>query len=253
MLGNLDGFTDAERVEAADMPELERWVLHRLHELDTLIRRRSAEFDFNPVFRELYQFCIVDLSAFYFDIRKDALYCDGADDLRRRAARTVLDHIFNRLTVWLAPVLSFTSEEVWQSRYGADVKSVHREVWPETPAGWQDDALAAKWAKIREVRSVVTAAIEIQRREKVIGSSLQANAAVTVADQAALDAFEGLDAAEIFITSDATLSLGAEASAEITVAGGAKCERCWVVKPEVAEHGELCNRCDSAVQAHDAV
>jgi len=252
MLGNLDGFTDAERVEAADMPELERWVLHRLHELDTLIRRRSAEFDFNPVFRELYQFCIVDLSAFYFDIRKDALYCDGADDLRRRAARTVLDHIFNRLTVWLAPVLSFTSEEVWQSRYGADVKSVHREVWPETPAGWQDDALAAKWAKIREVRSVVTAAIEIQRREKVIGSSLQANAAVTVADQAALDAFEGLDAAEIFITSDATLSLGAEASAEITVAGGAKCERCWVVKPEVTEHGELCNRCESAVQAHDA-
>jgi isoleucyl-tRNA synthetase len=252
LLGNLQGFTAEERLPKDEMPELERWVLHRLGELDTLIRDRANHYDFNPIFRELYQFCITDLSVFYFDIRKDALYCDDANDVRRRAVRTVLDEIFNRLVLWFAPVLAFTSEEVWLSRHGDDALSVHRQVWPETPADWQDDALAAKWAKIREVRGTVTAAIELMRRDKVIGSSLQADASVTVSSQDELDAFKGLDAAEIFITSSATLSVGASADAVITVADGEKCERCWVVKPEVAEHGELCNRCDSAVSAQDA-
>lgn len=251
LLGNLQGFSEEERLDAADMPELERWVLHRLSELDTLIRDRANNYDFNPIFRELYQFCITDLSVFYFDIRKDALYCDNPSDVRRRAARTVLDEVFNRLVVWFAPILAFTSEEVWLSRHGDDAQSVHRQLWPDTPAVWRDDALAAKWAKIREVRSTVTAAIELMRRNKEIGSSLQANATVTVASQDALDAFEGLDAAEIFITSDATLELGSEEAAVITVAEGEKCERCWVVKPEVVTHGELCNRCDSAVSSFD--
>jgi len=252
MLGNLAGFSEEERLAPSEMPELERWVLHRLSELDTLIRSRASEFDFNPVFRELYQFCIVDLSAFFFDIRKDALYCDGASDTRRRAARTVLDEVFKRLVVWFAPVLSFTSEEVWQNRYGADAPSVHREIWPETPAEWLNDELAAKWALIREVRSTVTSAIELLRRDKVIGSSLQANAVITVASHNSLNAFDGLDPAEIFITSEATLILGEENKADIAVAEGEKCERCWVVKPEVSQHGELCNRCDSAVSAFDA-
>ncbi|PCI62590.1 MAG: isoleucine--tRNA ligase [Kordiimonadales bacterium] len=252
MLGNLQGFTEEERVPVSDMPELERWVLHRLSEMDTLIRNRASEFDFNPVFRELYQFCIVDLSAFFFDIRKDALYCDDAGGTRRKAARTVIDEVFKRLVLWFAPVLSFTSEEVWQNRYGEEAISVHRELWPETPTDWRDDALADKWAKIREVRSTVNAAIEVLRRDKVIGSSLQADAAVTVTDQASLDAFAGLDAAEIFITSGATLAVGDETAAIISVADGDKCERCWVVKPEVTEHGDLCVRCSDAVASHDA-
>ncbi len=251
MLGNLQGFSENERVSVDEMPELERWVLHRLSQIDALIRDRASEFDFNPVFRELYQFCILDLSAFFFDIRKDALYCDDTSGARRKATRTVLDEVFKRLVLWFAPVLSFTSEEVWQNRYGADARSVHREVWPETPTNWRDDALAEKWSKIREVRGIVTSAIEDLRRDKVIGSSLQANADVTVSSQAVLDAFEGLDPAEIFITSDATLSLGDGDSAEITVAAGEKCERCWTVKPEVTTNGDLCNRCDSVVKAYD--
>ena len=173
-------------------------------------------------------------------------------DVRRRAARTVLDEVFNRLVLWFAPILAFTSEEVWLSRHGQDAKSVHRQQWLDTPADWRDDALADKWAKIREVRGTVTAAIELMRRDKVIGSSLQANASVTIADQAALDAFNSLDAAEIFITSEATLSLGEITEANITVAEGDKCERCWVVSPEVSENGDLCNRCSDAVAKHDA-
>ncbi|WP_262694204.1 isoleucine--tRNA ligase [Kordiimonas aquimaris] len=251
LLGNLEGYTASEAVDASDMPELEQWVLHRLHTLDTLIRDKANTFDFNPVFRELYQFCIMDLSVFYFDIRKDALYCDNPNDIRRRAARTVLDAVFNRLVLWFAPVLSFTTEEVWQSRFGADSQSVHRQVWPETPADWQNDALATKWAKIREVRSEVTSAIEVMRRDKVIGSSLQASAVVTVVDQDTLDALSDLDAAEIFITSTAELKLGTETNVSVTVAEGEKCERCWIVLPEVSKNGDLCNRCTDAVDAHD--
>ena len=252
MLGNLHGFSEEEKLPASEMPELDRFMLHRLSELDTFLHERASEYDFNPVFRELYQFCIVELSAFYFDIRKDALYCDRPDDIRRRAVRTVLDAVFNRLVLWLAPILSFTSEEVWQARFGADAPSVHRQVWPETPAEWRDDALAEKWAKIRNARSVVTAAIEVQRRDKVIGSSLQASVAVTLTDQATIDAFGGLDAAEIFITSGASITLGDEDKAEVSVAEGEKCERCWVVSHEVTKNGCLCDRCQDAVAAHDA-
>lgn len=251
LLGNLEGFTEDEKLPIAEMPELEQWVLHRLKELDGIIRARASTFDFNPVFRELYQFCIMDLSVFYFDIRKDSLYCDDANSTRRRAVRTVLDAVFNRLVLWFAPVLSFTAEEVWQSRFGTDTDSVHRQVWPETPDNWQNDALAAKWAKIRGVRSTVTAAIELMRRDKVVGSSLQASASVTVKDQGTLDAFAGLDAAEIFITSSATMEIGPIEEVVTSVATGEKCERCWVVLPEVSKNGDLCNRCNDAVSAHD--
>ncbi|MBL4837172.1 MAG: isoleucine--tRNA ligase [Kordiimonadaceae bacterium] len=252
LLGNLEGFSPEERLPEAEMPELEQWILHRLSELDEMMRSKSNTYDFNPVFRDLYQFCIMDLSVFYFDIRKDALYCDDPSDPRRRAARTVLDAVFNRLVLWFAPILAFTAEEVWLSRNGQDAESVHRQVWPETPDTWRNEALAEKWAKIRDVRGTVNAAIELLRRDKTIGSSLQANAAVTVADQAVLDAFKGQDAAEIFITSGASLTLGSAQKAVITVAAGDKCERCWVVSPEVVTHGDLCNRCESAVANHDA-
>ena len=264
MLGNLHGFSADESLPVGDMPELDRLMMHRLAELDSFIRERAAEYDFNPVFRELYQFCIMELSAFYFDVRKDALYCDSPNDTRRRAVRTVLDAVFNRLVVWFAPVLSFTAEEVWQTRFGEGAKSVHREVWPETPASWRDDTLSEKWARIRKVRGVVTAALELMRREKTIGSSLQAQVSVTVSDAADAAVFEGLDLAEIFITSAATITVGDHDPAAFTrentdgvsviagVAGGDKCERCWVVSDEVTKNGELCNRCASAVAAFDS-
>lgn len=261
MLGNLHGFSEEEKLSAEDMPELDRFMLHRLAELDAFLHERAAEYDFNPVFRELYQFCIIELSAFYFDIRKDALYCDRPDDVRRRAVRTVLDAVFNRLVLWMAPILSFTAEEVWQARFGADTPSVHRQIWPETPANWRDEELAAKWAKVRKIRGVVTAALELMRRDKVIGSSLQAHVDIYVDSAADIN---DLDWAEASITSSANLHVGEAPAGAFTlegtsgvavvasVADGDKCDRCWVVSKEVTTNGDLCNRCLDAVAAHDA-
>jgi len=253
MLGNLADFDEADRLPAEEMPELEQYMLHRIHEMDVLIREKTDGFDFNPIFQALYQFCIQDLSAFFFDIRKDSLYCDAKDSTRRRAAVTVLDTLFNCLTAWFAPILSFTSEEVWLSRHGDDAESVHLRQYPEVPSTWKNDALAAKWAKINEIRSIATQAIEPMRREKIIGSSLQVSANVTVGDQGYIDALEGLDLAEILITSSGTVTLinGASLSVVGSVAEGEKCERCWVVSTEVSENGDLCHRCASAVSAFD--
>ena len=261
MLGALNDFSEADRVDPADMPELERWVLHRVAELDKVVRDGFARFDFQGVFQAVFTFATVDLSAFYFDIRKDALYCDG-DTLRRRAARTVLDILFHRLTTWLAPVLVFTMEEVWLERFPGDASSVHLVDMPETPEAWLNPELAAKWAKVRAARRVVTAALEVQRTEKVIGASLEAAPVVHVADEAQRDALESVSFEDVAITSDITVT-GDEAPAEafrmpeaqgvavvFEKAEGAKCERCWKVLPDVGthEHPGVCGRCDEAVR-----
>ena len=147
--------------------------------------------DFQHVFQTLFNFVTGDLSAFYFDVRKDALYCDAPDSLRRRACRTVLDLLFHRLVTWLAPVLVFTMEEVWLCRFPGEESSVHLQDFPETPADWRDDALAAKWAKIRTARRVVTGALEIARRDKVIGASLEAAPVLYVDDPEVAAAVRG--------------------------------------------------------------
>ena len=261
MLGALDGFDAAERVDVAEMPELERWVLHRLAELDALVREGYAAYDFQHVFQALFQFCTVDLSAFYFDVRKDALYCDAADDPRRRAARTVLDALFGRLVTWLAPILTFTMEEVWLARFPGDDSSVHLVDFPDTPASWRDAELAAKWDAIRRVRRVVTGALEVERREKRIGASLEAAPVVYVVDAAQRAALESVDFAELCITSDLELSadpapagaFGLEDVAGVAVvpqlAAGEKCARCWKILPDVGTHGhaETCERCDEVL------
>ena len=261
MLGALNDFSEADRIDPADMPELERWVLHRVAELDKVVRDGFARFDFQGVFQAVFTFATVDLSAFYFDIRKDALYCDG-DTLRRRAARSVLDILFHRLTTWLAPVLVFTMEEVWLERFPGDASSVHLVDMPETPEAWLNPELAAKWAKVRAARRVVTAALEVQRTEKVIGASLEAAPVVHVADEAQCDALESVSFEDVAITSDITVT-GDEAPAEafrmpeaqgvavvFEKAEGAKCERCWKVLPDVGthEHPGVCGRCDEAVR-----
>jgi isoleucyl-tRNA synthetase len=263
LLGNLAGFSAAERLPAAEMPELDRWVLHRLAELDALVRQACRDFDFHALFVAVYNFCIVDLSAFYFDIRKDSLYCDGVDAIRRRAVRTVLDEVFSCLTAWLAPVLCFTAEEAWLMRHGdtPEPASVHLRVFPAVPPGWRDDALAAKWERVRDIRRVVTGALEIERREKRIGASLQAHPTIYLDSAAGLD---GVNWAEVSITSDATIALGdvpAEAFRLADVPGvavlpglaaGEKCQRCWQVLPEVGtarHHADLCHRCDAVVGA----
>ena len=261
LLGALDGYTQAEAVAADEMPSLERWVLHRLAELDALVRRCCADFQFHVLFAELHTFCAVDLSAFYFDVRKDSLYCDHPDDPRRRAARTVMDHLFTCLTRWLAPFLCFTAEEAWLARHPGENGSVHLEVFPAVPAEWRDEALGARWEKVRQIRSAVTATLEPERAAKRIGSGLQAHPVVLL-DRRWLGVLDGLDFAEICITSEITLRHVAEGEvppsplhdiAGVAVlfqaATGEKCERCWKVLPEVGGHGHagLCGRCADAV------
>ncbi len=253
MLGNLNDFDESERLSVDEMPELEQYMLHRLYELDAKVKKHTSEFDLTPLFQELYHFCIQDMSAFYFDIRKDSLYCDAKSDIRRRAARTVLDELFKCMTTWFAPILAFTCEEVWVSRYGDDAASVHLQQFKDIPANWQNSELVAKWDKIKEMRNEVTGAIEPYRRDKTIGSSLQAHVSVAVPDQSYVDVVEGLDLMEIFITSGATISVaGNKIEVSVAVAEGEKCDRCWMVLPEVADNGDLCNRCTDAVKSYDA-
>ncbi len=259
-LGSLAGFEPGEAVAADEMPELERWVLHRLTQMDALVRNSLEKYDYQRMFRELHDFCAKDLSAFYFDIRKDAIYCDKPDSLRRRAARTVLDKVFTCLTTWLAPVLCFTAEEAWLTRHGKEAGSVHLQTFPDIPADWSDEALAARWAVVRQVRSVITGALEIERAENRIGSSLEAKPVVYLSADIA-ETVKGIDFAEVAITSAVELVAGdvpQDAFTEAEVAGvgvkpakadGEKCDRCWQILPEVAvfKNGKLCNRCADAV------
>ncbi|MGY8986254.1 MAG: isoleucine--tRNA ligase [Sphingomonadales bacterium] len=253
MLGNLEGFEPSERLEVSKMPELEKYILHKLYNLGKLIEKKANDFDFNPIFKALSQFCIQDLSQFYFDIRKDSLYCDTKNSVRRRAARTVLDELFNCLTKWFAPILVFTAEEVWQSRMGEDGGSIHLQQFLNLPDEWLNTALENKWGKVREMRSAVNAAIELMRREKIVGSNLQAEVKLSVASQDYLDALEGVDAAEMFITSSAQVLLDEtldEFKAIVVVASGEKCARCWIISKEVGTHKvhkDVCLRCAGAV------
>jgi len=245
LLGNLHDFDESERVALKDMPELERWVLHRLTELDATVRQAYNDFDFRLIFSQLFNFCTLDLSALYFDIRKDSLYCDRPDNLTRRACRTVLDHLYNALITWFAPILSFTAEEAWLVRNPDLENSVHLQTFPDIPAEWRDDALAAKWSTVRRLRRVVTGALEVERREKRIGSSLEAAPIVYVQDSAYLTAMGGLDLAEIVITSQADLVEGpapedaftledVDSVAVVTkLAQGKKCQRSWKILPDV--------------------
>jgi isoleucyl-tRNA synthetase len=265
LLGNLDGFTEAERLPADQMPELERFILHRLAELDAHVRRCCAEYDFHAMFTQLHNFCAVELSSFYFDIRKDTVYCDRDDSVERRAARTVLDTLFSCLTAWLAPVICFTAEEAWQTRFPDENDSVHLRQFPDVPADWRDDALAAKWRRVRQLRRVVTGALEKARAEKTIGASLEA-APVIFADAAWDDLRESVDWADICITSAISFAPEGDATGHagetftlpdvvgVTVgfarAEGEKCARCWKVLPEVgsiAGAEEVCGRCADAV------
>ncbi len=261
LLGNLNGFEDQERLDFAQMPELERWVLHRLWDMDRKVREACSTYQFHALFSEINQFCTVDLSAFYFDIRKDTLYCERLDSTLRRAARTVLDEVFNRLSAWLAPFLCFTAEEAWLTRFPSEDGSVHLRLFPDTPGEWRNDALAARWLRVRELRRVVTGALEIERASKRIGSSLQAAPLVYVTHEYA-EALRGLDLAEIVITSGARLIEGEMPKDAVCIedvpgvgvvsapAAGEKCVRCWKMTEDVGTHRDhpmLCARCADVV------
>jgi len=278
MLGNLAHFRDEDRVAYADMPGLERYILHRLSELDEGVRKNYAEFDFKRIFATLNHFMTVDLSAFYFDIRKDALYCEPMSSVTRKACLTVIEEVFRSTVIWLAPMLCFTAEEAYLSRYGgqmsddggqttddrsptSDIRhltsrrpmSVHLESFPEIPPAWRDDTLARVWGDIRRVRRVVTGALEIERADKRIGSSLEAAPAIYISDPALLRTVATelagehgeIGMAEIAITSGATVTPGDGPAAafrlddvpgvavEFRRAGGIKCARSWRIQPDV--------------------
>ncbi|AQS42223.1 MAG: Isoleucine--tRNA ligase [Candidatus Tokpelaia hoelldobleri] len=204
MLGTL-AHDEGETLPLDDMPELEKFMLHRLHELDGQIRADYDRFDFKRIIRALLDFAIIDLSAFYFDIRKDALYCDAPSSIKRRAALQTVREIFKRFVTWLAPMLPFTTEEAWLE-FKADARSIHLEQFFAAPAEWRDEALAARWHKIRQVRRAVTGALEVERAAKRIGSSLEAAPVVGITDPALLEAVTGMDMAEICITSDIAIT-----------------------------------------------
>jgi len=243
LLGALDGFGEAERQEA-NLPPLERYVLSELDYLDRKLRKAVEEFDFNTYVRALTDFCNEDLSAFYFDIRKDCLYCDDPQSHERRSCRSVLDILFNALVRWTAPVLVFTAEEVWKTRH-PEAGSVHLLEWPEI-GRWADDDLGMQWRALRDLRSQVLEAIEPLRREKVIGSGLEAQ--VRIPAQAAEGTTPG-KLSELFISSTVTLTDDDAITIERTTHH--KCGRCWRHLPEVEEDGDLCSRCDQVVSGMD--
>jgi isoleucyl-tRNA synthetase len=267
MLGNLVHFRDEDRVAVDKMPELERLMLHRLAELDTQVRQAYEEFDYKRIFAALNQFMTVDLSAFYFDIRKDALYCDPYSSATRKAALTVLDYLFRCTVSWLAPMLCFTAEEAWLARY-PDESSVHLETFPTVLTAWRDDALAEKWRRIRTVRRVVTGALEVERANKRIGSSLEAAPIVYVSDEDLFAALVDVDLAEVSITSGATLVEGdgpVEAFRLADVGGvavvprpaeGRKCARSWKILTSVGsdpQYPDVSPRDAQALREWDAM
>ncbi len=236
LLGALDGFADGERLPVGEWPELERYMLHLTHALDAQLKRAVEAFDFNGYVRLLTDFANEDLSAFFFDIRKDSLYCDAPGDTKRRAYRTMLDVLFHAMVRWAAPVLVFTAEEVWQARFPDEEGSVHLLEWPELPAEAGED-VAPRWAEVRALRERVTEAIEPLRREKTVRSSLEAE--VTVPDLP-------LDAdllAEAFIVA----KVSPAETLDVTRTDYRKCGRCWRHLPEVDADDALCARCEDVV------
>jgi isoleucyl-tRNA synthetase len=247
LLGALSDFSEEERLPVAQMPELERYMLHLLAKLDADLRSvvdKAADsenwLEFSRYTRALMDFANSDLSAFFFDIRKDCLYCDAKSDPKRRAYRTVLDTLFHALVRYAAPIIPFTAEEVWQSRYPNPEESVHFLEWPEVDAAWLDQGLDDKWAEIRNQRDQVNEAIEPLRREKIIRSSLEAD--VTMGQLVASD---GVNFAEIAIV--ARIETGKGDGIIVQPSEWHKCGRCWRLLPEVQEDGTLCQRCDEVL------
>ena len=262
LLGNLNNFSEQEQVSATELPELEQWILHRLSELNRILEKSIRDYTFHTFYSALHNFCSTDLSAFYFDVRKDALYCDSIHSVRRRAARSVLNHLFEILTAWLAPALPFTAEEAWLSRYPSGDGSVHLRLFPTIPETWCQPEVAQKWERIRDLRRVVTGALEVERAEKRIGSSLEASVIVYLADESDAQLVKTINLAELSIASEVSslhknppaeafmLSDVKGVGAVVIEPEGSRCVRCWQYLPSVGvdtNNQDLCERCVLAV------
>jgi isoleucyl-tRNA synthetase len=262
LLSNLYDFDPGkDRVPYEQLPELDRWALHRLSELIPRVRKSYDEFEFHTIFHALNNFCSVDLSSVYLDILKDRLYTFRADSPLRRGSQTVLFEIVVAMTKLMAPVLSFTAEEIWRTlatQPGGELgaSSVHLSTFPEAQPQWQDAALAERWERLLGYRTQVQGVLEGSRRDKTIGSSLEA----TVELRADADIYEFLqpyrkDLTTFFIVSQVELIASGEARSPLAIAvtrsSFGKCERCWNYREAVgkdATHPTLCDRCVEAVQ-----
>jgi isoleucyl-tRNA synthetase len=261
LLGALEGFSDAEKVAVADMPELERYVLHLLADMDAKLKTAVNDFDFNTYVRLLTDFANNDLSDFFFDIRKDSLYCDAATSPKRMAYRTVLDILFHALVRYAAPVLVFTAEEVWQTRFPNDGESVHFLEWPEVDPNWVNNVKDDEWQVRRDARRASNFAVEQLRREKLVGSGTAANTSITISSakfdfpelseifMVAPDASEGDEKRFEWPAWKGPFSNTATPQISVSVRPTAfhKCGRCWRHLPEVTEDGTLCGRCAEVV------
>jgi isoleucyl-tRNA synthetase len=263
ILGNIHDFDPAlHTVPYGQLPEIDRWALHQLEVLKEKVRAAYGECEFHVLYHAVNAFCTVEMSAFYLDILKDRVYTNRKDSVSRRAAQTVMYEILDTLMRLLAPVLSFTTDEVWGYLPGEREASVHLADFPAMHPEWKNDELVARWERIQKVRSDVSKALEQARVAKTIGHSLDAS--VTLSGDAELMAFLGGYAdqlASIFIVSRVELaaSLPDEARSgeavaglkiAVAAAGGAKCERCWCYSEElgtVSEHPGICPRCTEAV------
>ncbi len=274
LLGAVAGFDEAERITDYDQfPPLEQFILHRLWELDAQVQTAFREYRFQDVVRPVLEFCTGDLSSLYFDVRKDSLYCDRPDSLKRRAVRTVMDEVFARLTAWLSPITPFTMDEAWSSRFpDAEAGANSARVLPTAPAQWQNDAEAARWAKVQQVRRAVNAQLEITRNNKEIGGSLDAlvKVAFSKGGESYFEAFDGLDVADVFITSQAQLRLGEPVAEDHAITDDyvptihtavvrlhtPKCARSWRRVPDVgldADYPDLSARDADAVRYLDGL
>ncbi|WP_303809765.1 isoleucine--tRNA ligase [Sandarakinorhabdus limnophila] len=246
LLGALEGWTEEERLPADQMPALERWVLHKLAVLSDELKAAAVAYDFNRYTSLITEFVQNDLSAFAMDVRKDSLYCDAPTAPARRAWRTVLDLTFHALTRWLAPVMVFTAEEVWGTRY-PDAASVHLLEWPDIDAAWQNAALEKQFTLSRKLREEVYLKLEELRRAKTVGSFLEASVTITTTHADRIAALAGLDLAELLLVADVSLTHGDTETLTVEKADLAKCARCWRLLPDVKPETELCGRCDAVV------
>ena len=245
------------------MAELEQYILSKIYDLDLLLKNSIKELDFNKFYTELHNFCANELSAFYFDIRKDTVYCDRPDNPKRIACLYVMRQIFMCLVHWLAPVLSFTAEEAWKA-YNPESESIHLNQFPNIPSEWSNAALENKWENIQSLRKTITEAIEIERAAKTVGSSLECEISVYINDLETLKMLEKADIAELSIVSKAKIinaqspsnaAVNEELGIGIVVkkTSGVKCDRCWKISTEIAKHdteygtANLCDRCHTAI------
>ncbi|MQQ09363.1 isoleucine--tRNA ligase [Epibacterium sp. SM1979] len=261
ILGNLDGFTEEERMPYAQMTELEKLMLDGVAQLEDEVREGYAKFDFSGVFNKIFNFATINLSSMYFDIRKDVLYCDPVDSDLRRSCRTVLDILFHRLTTWLAPILVFTMEEIWLERFPGDDSSIHLQDFPEPQPEWKHPEMRARWQTLASVRRVVTGCLELERKEKTIGSSLEAHPKVFVTPEILEEINNPKRFADICITSQLELSTDPIPEGAFTLedvpgvgvvfakAEGEKCQRCWKILPDVGMFANVgvCGRCNDAL------